>query len=142
MIREALLGVYLCLSCLRLSVFPVPGYLFPSSDTGNFQLKIIKYINIFFSLFLSPFWGDPIMLEVVSEFLKLFVVSEFLKLSSFFKFVSLFTDWVTSIILSSRSLIHYSLSRSLLLIPSSIIFILAILFFRYDWLFFIFFRSL
>ena len=32
------------------------------------------------------------MLEVVSEFLKLFVVSEFLKLSSFFKFVSLFTD--------------------------------------------------
>ena len=133
MIREALLGVYLCLSCLRLSVFPVPGYLFPSSDTGNFQLKIIKYINIFFSLFLSPFWGDPIMLEVVSEFLKL---------SSFFKFVSLFTDWVTSIILSSRSLIHYSLSRSLLLIPSSIIFILAILFFRYDWLFFIFFRSL
>ena len=55
------------------------------------------------------------MLEVVSEFLKLFVVSEFLKLSSFFKFVSLFTDWVTSIILSSRSLICASVLFSLLL---------------------------
>lgn len=84
------------------------------------------------------------MLEVVSEFLKWFVVLEFLKLFSFFKFIFLFTVLIGPLPLFylPNRLCIILLSPSLLLIPSSIIFILAILFFRYDWLFFIFSGSL
>ena len=46
-----------------------------------------------------------------------------LKLFSFLKFLLLFSDWLISIILSSRSLMHSSVSRSLLLTLSSVFFL-------------------
>ena len=60
-----------------------------------------------------------------------------LKLFSFKFFYFIFgsSNYIISIILPSRSLIHSSVSCSLQLIPPSVFFILVIIFFSYDWFF-------
>ena len=68
--REALLGIYLCLSCLSLSVFPVPDICFLLQIQEIFSSKFIKYIKFFFSLCFSLlFGGTPLCLKLSQSFL-------------------------------------------------------------------------
>ena len=79
-------------SCLRLSMFPGFGCLFPSPDKGSFQPLFLQISFLPFSLFSHS--GTLIMQILV--WLMLF--QRFLKLTSFFKILFSFccSDWAIS----------------------------------------------
>ena len=119
------------------SVFPVPGNLCPSSGWERvFSHNFIKY-TFYLLLTRLSFWGPYIAnvgkIDVVLEVLRLFLSILFLNL-----FFFLYSEWMISIIQSSRSLMCSSVSTNLLLIPSGVFFVLAIVFFSNDWFLFIF----
>ena len=125
--------VFFGLILLGLSMFPGPGYLFPITGEGSFQLLCCQICSQPFTSFFS-FWNP------YTEMLVCLMLSErSLKLSLFlfilFSFFCLAS--VISIILFSSSLICSSASLNLLLFPSSVFLILVIIFFSSVWFFFI-----
>ena len=104
-------------------VLPIPEYQFPSG-LGNFSHNILKYI---FNLFL---------LRTLDYEQYLMFSQRSLKLFSF-----IFSFWMTSFILSSRSPRHSSVSSSLLSSPSSVFFISVIVFFSSVYFIYTFFLS-
>ena len=105
-----------------------------------FSHNFIKY-TFYLLLTRLSFWGPYIAnvgkIDVVLEVLRLFLSILFLNL-----FFFLYSEWMISIIQSSRSLKCSSVSTNLLLIPSGAFFILAIAIFSNDWFLFIFFSTL
>ena len=123
-------------SCLRLSLLPIPGNLFPSAVLGNCKSQFYKtYFQPFFFFFLIFFsFLDPYNKNVcMSDVQTICTIYLFLKMSSSFFFFCC-SDWVTSILFSS-TFIHSSTSPPLLLTPSSVDFLLVIVFFSSDCLF-------
>ena len=113
----------------------------PSSGWERvFSHNFIKY-TFYLLLTRLSFWGPYIAnvgkIDVVLEVLRLFLSILFLNL-----FFFLYSEWMISIIQSSRSLMCSSVSTNLLLFPSHVFFILAIVFFSNDWSLFIFSSSL
>lgn len=113
---------WLCVSCT-----------WKSMSLGServFSHNFIKYTFYPLLTHLS-FWGPYIVnvskVDVVLKVLRLFLSILFLNL-----FFFLYSEWMISIIQSSRSLMCYSLSTNLLLIPSGVLFILAIVLFSND----------
>lgn len=140
LIKRCLCRVSLGSFCL-VTLFPVPGNLCPSSGSERvFSHNFIKY-TFYLLLTRLSFWGPYIAnvskIDVVLEVLRLFLSILFLNL-----FFFLYSEWMISIIQSSRSLMCSSVSTNLLLIPSGVFFILAIVIFSNDWFLFIFFSSL
>ena len=103
------------------------------------SLTLCIELAISWCLFVSSPSGIPIKWMLVCLMLSQRSLKLFWLLI-FFSFC--YSDWVVSIILSSRSLMLSSVSPSLLFIPPSVFFIFVILFFGSDWFFFIFSCSL
>ena len=120
-------------------MLPVTGYLFPSLGLGilhsYFFQDFFKPIFSFFS-FWNLYNAEPSIVYII------YPIDLICCFGSHYCLSVCCFNWVTSIILSSRSLVHSSILFNLLFIAFSSVFISAIKLVNFDWFLFIVSTSL